>query len=369
MEHNPPFKDYTMEISRIILFFFLRTAIGALPIGYAILFLPLPELIKTWRWPVAYVIAFILYSIDQTYFYPRYRSPYRHLPGVKEHKPGTILFESPRGKTPLTWMRQYPDADIIRSDGAFGTPILFPISAEALRDVLNTNSYDFQKPWGLRAFLARALGFGLICTEGHEHKRQKKLLTPAFNIRKIRELYGLMWDKTQILLTEIAKDVKAHEGSDGFGVVEMTLWASRLTLDIIGPTAMGQDFKSLENDEHPVSKAFDELLEPRFDGLVYLGAHWIIPEYILRLVPVQINRDMNRLTKYLRTECTKFVKEKKANLKDATEADILGDIIKTGEFSDELLVDEMLTFLAAGVRQPTKGEPANNDSTKPRQTP
>lgn len=241
-------------------------------------------------------------------------------------------------------MRKHPDADIIRGDGPFNLPTLIPASADALRDILNTNSYDFEKSWGLRAFLARALGFGLILTEGAEHKRQRKALTPAFNVRKIRELYGLMWNKTNILLTELGKHAP--------GTIEVTDWASRLTLDIIAPTALGRDFNSLQTEGHPIAKAFEELLEPRLDGLVLLGAHWVIPEYILRRVPVKVNWDIDRVTRFLRKECTQFVAEKKKDLlagKKIDDTDILGAIMQTGDFTDELLVDEMLTFLAAGV--------------------
>lgn len=258
-------------------------------------------------------------------------------------------------------MRQYPDADILRSDGPFNLPVLVPASADALRDILNTNSYDFEKPWGLRAFLARPLGLGLITSEGEEHKRQRKMLNPAFNIRRIRELYDLMWTKTQSLLTEMDKDINANPMDGGYGRVEMTTWASRLTLDIIGPTAMGRDFKSLQIKEQPLAKAFDELLDPRFDGLVFLGAHWVVPEWILRYVPLSVNLDLHRITKYLRQECTGFVREKKAALlkgDEVEDSDILGSVIENGDFSDSLLVDEMMTFLAAGVspspRAPSK---------------
>lgn len=74
-----------MEISRIILLFLFRVAIGALPIAYAQLyFLPesTPSYIRDLRWPISYGIALVIYLIDQTVFYPKFRSPYRNLPGV-----------------------------------------------------------------------------------------------------------------------------------------------------------------------------------------------------------------------------------------------------------------------------------------------
>lgn len=123
-------------------------------------------------------------------------------------------------------MEEVPDAQLIQMPGAIGLSPILVSGPDALRDILNTHSYDFVKPWGVRAFLARAIGWGLIMAEGPEHKRQKKALTPAFHVRRIRELYTLMWEKTQILLEELEKDVQKHiEGDDGFGVIELSEWS------------------------------------------------------------------------------------------------------------------------------------------------
>lgn len=135
------------------------------------------------------------------------------------------MYESPRGKSALKWMQQLPDAELIAISGQAGLAPVVVSGPEALRDILTTRADDFVKPWGVRAFLARAIGWGLILAEGHEHKKQKKALTPAFNIRRIRELYGLMWEKTQIFLAEVDKDVQKHAGDDGFGVIELSEWS------------------------------------------------------------------------------------------------------------------------------------------------
>lgn len=119
-----------------------------------------------------------------------------------------------------------PDAQLLKMPGVIGLSPILVAGPDALRDILNTNSYDFQKPWGVRAFLGRAIGWGLIMSEGAEHKHQKKILTPAFHVRRIRELYNLMWEKTDILLQELEKDIaKNPDGDDGFGVIELSEWA------------------------------------------------------------------------------------------------------------------------------------------------
>lgn len=136
------------------------------------------------------------------------------------------MFESPRGLSALQWMKANPDAQLIRIRSTFGFSTFLASGPDSLRDILNTKVYDFEKPWGVRAFLARAIGFGLILSEGADHRRQRKALTPAFHIKRIRELYGMIWDKTQILLREMAKDVENHTTTkDGFGTIEVGEWA------------------------------------------------------------------------------------------------------------------------------------------------
>lgn len=127
---------------------------------------------------------------------------------------------------------------------------------------------------------------------------------------------------------------------------------SRLTLDIIGPTAVGRDFESLTSETDPIADAFLELLRPEVRRLVFLSLHFMIPEWVIRLLPLKENDILNSLGGYLRGVCRDIIGEKKKDLQtsgDVAEHDILSRIIQTGEFSDEEVTDQMVTFLAAGV--------------------
>jgi cytochrome P450 len=71
-----------------------------------------------------------------------------------------------------------------------------------------------------------------------------------------------------------------------------------------------------------------------------------------------LNQVITNETGFLRNLCNDIVREKremlaasKASAKDL-EADILGTMMLGGDFSDTELVDQMLTFLAAGVSKP-----------------
>jgi cytochrome P450 len=141
-----------------------------------------------------------------------------------------IVFDSPRGTLPLKWIRTIPNDGLIHFRDTFMRSYLLATNHQALLDVMSTNTYDFEKPWRVREFLARILGFGLILSEGNAHKVQRKALTPAFNIKNIRALYLLMWEKTLILLDELEKEIKAHpmsgmNSASKSGKVEVSEWA------------------------------------------------------------------------------------------------------------------------------------------------
>lgn len=135
----------------------------------------------------------------------------------------------------------------------------------------------------------------------------------------------------------------------------MADFGSRLTLDVIGPVAMGRDFQSLVNKENKIADSFLRILEPSREKLIFLGINFILPQWFASRIPWRLNRLVDQETGFLRAVCHDIVREKREALKshkvdtEELEADILGTIMLRGEFSDDELVDQMLTFLAAGV--------------------
>lgn len=130
---------------------------------------------------------------------------------------------------------------------------------------------------------------------------------------------------------------------------------SRLTLDIIGPAAMGRDFRSLQNPENKVADSFLAILEPTKEKMAFLAVNFVLPQWFARRIPWRLNRVVDNETGFLRDLCKDIVQEKRTTMmaSGATakelEADILGSMMLGGDFTDDELVDQMLTFLAAGV--------------------
>lgn len=83
---------------------------------------------------------------------------------------------------------------------------------------MSDNSYDFEKPAGVRKFLVMILGNGLIIAEGSLHKFQRKHLLPAFQVQHIRELYPAFWDRSRALVEAIEADVTERRSEEKFTV-------------------------------------------------------------------------------------------------------------------------------------------------------
>ena len=175
---------------------------------------------------------------------------------------------------------------------------------------------------------------------------------PAFNFRHIKDLYPLFWDKTRELVLalddEVARPRDGAEKPDR--VVKTQRWASRATLDIIGEAGMGKTFGAIENEHGELVKIYETITTPSSMAKVMQLLNLLLPFWVVALLPVKRNNEMRDATRSLRRVCRSMIAEKHERLREGKQSgiDILSIAIESGGFSDENLVDQMMTFLAAG---------------------
>lgn len=149
----------------------------------------------------------------------------------------------------------------------FNRERLFVTSPEAIKELLVTKSYNFVKN-DLPTFLFRTLlGNGLLIAEGDEHKRQRKGLMPAFSFRHVKDLYPIFWAKGRQVTNAIAR------ASENGAPQSTKMWASRVTLDIIGLAGMGHDFNSIDDPDTEINQTYNKLFaeEPPFFYWLSIG--------------------------------------------------------------------------------------------------
>lgn len=256
-----------------------------------------------------------------------------------------MVVEKPRGRTVLKWAKERPDVEMFNSRGRFGESVLYPIGPAALKDLFATNAYDFVKPDGLRGYLSQVIGFGLITIEGPEHKMQRKGIFPSFNIKRIRALYPVMWQKAGILVNCIDKEMEKN------GQVNVGEWASRFAFDIIGVGALSRDFNALTiKDFHPVAQSFARILDPDRSMLHHLVYSIISPQWLVRLLRPQASSVFFKEASFLRKAGEDLYDSEKARSvdKETDDKNILGTIIRDSDLSRDRVVDNILTFIGAG---------------------
>lgn len=218
-------------------------------------------------------------------------------------------------------------------------------SPQALKEILVTQCYSFEKPLFARQFLAAIIGWGLLTVEGDVHKQQRRDMLPAFSYRHIKDLYPLFWKKS----CESVRAIAATCNSKGYGELEIGSWTARCALDIIGIAGVGVDFGSIQNADAPLAKSY-EFLQPSPADLPILGLRAFLPGFIVENLPLKRVRDAKRAAKEIREAARDIIRKKRALLEKKQDAgqDILTVALGGHLFSEDALVDQMMTFLSAG---------------------
>ncbi|KAH6674056.1 cytochrome P450 4A12A [Plectosphaerella plurivora] len=314
---------------------------------------------------VASVVGWAAYTV---FLFPKFFSPLRHLPGPKDDH--WLLGQYPRiaaeptGIPQIDWVNNIPNEGIIRYTGLLNQERLLINSPKALSEVLVTKNYDFEKPSAFRWSIGRILGIGVLLAEGEEHKFQRKNLMPAFAFRHVKDLYSVFWKKSRegaVVMTEhiLAEAAAAQPDAAAdpekplardTAVIEAGAWSSRITLDIIGIAGLGHDFNAINDPDGPLSQIYQNVFKPSKQAQILGLLGLVLPGWLVAHLPVKRNGDVAQASAVIRDTCRDLISNKKAKLarKEPADMDILSTALESGAFTDENLVDQMMTFLAAG---------------------
>ena len=195
----------------------------------------------------------------------------------------------------------------------------------------------------------------MLLAEGDEHKMQRRNLLPAFAFRHVKDLYPVFWAKAregvQAMTEKILNDAAERDDAEkNTAVIEAGNWASRITLDIIGLAGLGRDFHAIKDPGNRLTQAYGRVFKPSRQAQMLQLLGMLFSPKLVAWLPFRRNEDISSAAGMIRAECAELIKEKKEKLaqKELTDVDILSVAIESGGFSDENLVDQLMTFLAAG---------------------
>lgn len=193
---------------------------------------------------------------------------------------------------------------------AFGTTQAMITSDLVTINYVLKNGYDFTKPPVPARVLINLLGAGLITAEGATHRRQRRVLNPAFGPVQIKNLMPEFWNKAYELdsiwgkliasrgdplaaglaakdgaTVTPANDVdRPAEGSDGLKF-ETLRWFNRFALDVLGIAGMNVELGSLHNVDNELAKAYKAMAtqQPQITPWIMIEMLFPIFRYLVSL--------------------------------------------------------------------------------------
>jgi hypothetical protein len=158
----------------------------------------------------------------------------------------------------------------------------------AIRYIFNKVD-EFERPPEARDVLGRIMGAGsLVAVNGAQHRRQRRVMDPAFSTTAIKDMVPAMFDKAAELDALLSRLVcedelesyasrippKDEDRVEGKRKIDMLGFMGRMTTDVIGLVFFGHDFKSLSTPEgSEILTAFDRLVD---------AAHGVAPIFELQ---------------------------------------------------------------------------------------
>ncbi|CZT15391.1 related to cytochrome P450 21 [Ramularia collo-cygni] len=226
----------------------------------------------------------------------------------------------------------------------WGADTLLMVSPQARREVMSTQAYsNFERPWPARKRLQTTTGNGLLVVEGEEHKFQRKGLLPAFSTQQIRSLAPVMWEKSAELIRVLREHVQNNPDED----VIIHNWVSHAALDIIGVASWGTDFCAVSQPQSRLVSKYRAAINPHKASLLDMLLLATLPLSVTLSLPTKRAKQIRQGQQEMRKAARHAVQERKQSGLEHRK-DLLSVAMRSGVFTDEKLVETLLTFVAAG---------------------
>ncbi|KLT39531.1 cytochrome P450 [Cutaneotrichosporon oleaginosum] len=320
---------------------------------------------------------FPAFLILWAYPYREYTLPYRNLPGPK---PSSVfwgnyseILKEPTNAPQTRWIADFGNAFRYRT--LFGKPRICLADPVAIAHIAQ-HTYDYHKAGPTVYALELVLGRGLLTVEGDDHRRQRKIMSPAFGLPAIKSMHPIFMEKawelqrklSAILDTEeetyCSTPVKPEDRVLGTKKVDMIPYWGQMTLDIIGLAGFDYDFGALAGRSTDLADSFRDLLRAgNSPGILAILAAVIPP---LRALPNKLTNAVGAAKAQTDRVAREIVQQKKVLVaaelatgeKDETLGrDLLSRVVRANmdpalrpeqRLTDEEVIAQVVTFIIAG---------------------
>jgi hypothetical protein len=236
----------------------------------------------------ALIVAFVAFLVLKVI--RAARSPLYNIPGQPSQNwivgDFPSMMAEPTGVAVKRLLANYGHT-IRTSTGIFTPPGVITSDLGAIGYIQRNPDLFIKPPRQSRALRALA-GDGVLMAEFHSHRRQRRILNPAFSPAAIRDMAPVFYAKAEELRERIASVIdedKKHDASPtppkpedivpGARKLDMGKYLTELAFDVIGISGCGHDFKC-QQESNPIVNGFRDALSAlmRIDALAIAQHFW-----------------------------------------------------------------------------------------------
>ncbi|RPD56021.1 cytochrome P450 [Lentinus tigrinus ALCF2SS1-6] len=252
---------------------------------------------------------------------------------------------------------------VVKIHGLFGKPWLYIYDPLALQYILRDDQTYDELPWYLQSNCIM-LGPGILSVTGDIHRRQRKMLTPVFSARHLKELVPIFYQVTHKLVDAISSRVPGDSQD-----IDVLGWMGRAALELIGQTGIGHSFDPLTEDVAdayadavknfaPEATSSEMMLLRQATPFVGSLGTASIRRWIVERLPFRSLKNMIHISDTLHLRSSEIFQEKKRVLEtDKTDAtDIMSILLRANReadaqdrLTDDQLLGQMSSILFAAM--------------------
>ncbi|KAJ8594234.1 cytochrome P450 [Rhizopogon salebrosus TDB-379] len=191
------------------------------------------------------------------------------------------LYQGQVGDADFKWQAQY--GNVVRFKGTFGEDQLLISDPAAMQYIFAKSNSQFPKQHERLVLSQMVIGKSVAWASGDDHKRQRKVVLPAFGAPESKAFLSLFRGCAESMSNKwMDVIINSKEQSVVLNIPE---WMSRAALDAIGEAAFDVHFGSIDNNESALARSYSGMLN---DALGAPSAGQIFFQGISRYIPYRI---------------------------------------------------------------------------------
>ncbi|KAF7792235.1 hypothetical protein EIP86_003270 [Pleurotus ostreatoroseus] len=270
-----------------------------------------------------------------------------------------VLFHRHKGWDFIKKLEGY--GSVARVQGTFGSRVLFVFDPVALQHIVAKDGIQYESPDYMLASNNIIFGPGLLSVCGAQHRRQRKMLNPAFsadNLQKMTPMFYQLSHKLRQTLSELVDNTSRE--------VDIIHWMGRAALEYVALGGMGHSFDSLL--PHTPGPVIGKAIK----NLVYVLSYFLLQLWVLiwetysAYSPLVYALTLLRMTSsYLRRLGPPQLRRKLANVLAVVVPDArlgkLRDVVNTMDDASRMVFNERQAALEKAPDGAMEGIMGGND--------